>query len=116
MKNVKGLYGLVADANENTTARDVRNIFIWYDLFGFALSFQLLFIFAYLKNWGYAVTTFSTIFIVLIDTIIKEILAKDVKNYKKLKNELPLVKLWVIPLLAMALVTTASLLYIKFFI
>ena len=46
----------------------------------------------------------------------KELLEKDVKNYKRLKVELPLVKLWTIPLIVMAIATTATLVYLKLFV
>lgn len=116
MKKTKDLYKLVVEGNENVTVNDVKKVFIWYNLFAFALSFQLLFIFAYLNDWRYSVTMFSSVFIILVDAIVKELLDRDVKNYKRLNAELPLVKLWVIPLLVMAVATTSSLLYITFFI
>ena len=59
---------------------------------------------------------FSAVFIILVDAIIKEFLDRDVKNYKRLKSELPLVKLWVVPLIIMAIVKTATLIYVKLFI
>lgn len=116
MKKTKELYETVAAGNENTTVGDVRNIFVWYNLFAFSISFQLLFIISHLFDWRYSVTMFSSVFIILIDAIVKELLDKDVKNYKRLKAELPLVKLWAIPLMTMAVATTASLIYVKFFI
>ena len=116
MKKTNDLYKVVAAGNENVTVKDVKNVFVWYDLFAFSLSFQLLFIISHIFNWRYSVTMFSAIFIILVDAIIKELLDRDTKNYKRLKSELPLVKLWVIPLVAMAIVTTATLIYVKLFI
>lgn len=116
MKKTKDLYKTVAAGNENVTVKDVKNIFVWYDLFAFSISFQLLFIISHMFDWRYSVTMFSSVFIILIDAIVKELLDKDVKNYKRLKDELPLVKLWAIPLMTMAIATTASLIYIKLFI
>ena len=116
MKKTKDLFKTVAAGNENTTVGDVRKVFVWYNLFAFSVSFQLLFIIAHIFNWRYSVTMFSPVFIILIDAIVKELLDKDVKNYKRLKSELPLVKLWVIPLMAMAIVTSGTLIYLKLFI
>ena len=116
MKKTKELYKAVAAGNENTTVGDVRKVFVWYNLFAFSVSFQLLFIIAHIFNWRYSVTMFSPVFIILIDAIVKELLDKDVKNYKRLKVELPLVKLWTIPLIVMAIATTATLVYLKLFV
>ena len=116
MKKTKDLFKTVAAGNENVTVKDVKNIFVWYDLFAFSISFQLLFIISHLCDWRYSVTMFSAVFIILVDAIVKELLDKDVKNYKRLKSELPLVKLWVIPLMAMAIVTSGTLIYLKLFI
>lgn len=116
MGKKKGFYKEVAEGNENVAVKDVINILMWYDLFGFAISFQTLFMIAYSLGWRYSVTMFSTIFIILVDAIIKELLDKDAKNFQRLKKELPLVKLWTIPLLIMGIVITLSLLYITFFI
>ena len=116
MKKTKELYETVAAGNENVTVKDVKNIFVWYDLFAFSISFQLLFIISHLFDWRYSVTMFSPVFIILIDAIVKELLDKDVKNYKRLKVELPLVKLWTIPLIVMAIATTATLVYLKLFV
>lgn len=116
MKKTKELFEAVAAGNENVKVRDVKNVFVWYNLFAFSISFQLLFIISHMFNWRYSVTMFSAIFIILVDAVIKELLDRDVKNYKKLKAELPLVKLWVIPLMAMAIFTTGTLVYLKLFV
>lgn len=116
MKKTNDLYKVVAAGNENVTVKDVKNVFVWYNLFAFSLSFQLLFIISHIFDWRYSVTMFSAVFIILVDAIIKEFLDRDVKNYKRLKSELPLVKLWVVPLIIMAIVTTATLIYVKLFI
>ena len=113
MKNTNSLFNKVVKENEGITNIDVRKIFIWYDLLGFSVSFQLLFIFSYLCNWNYAVTTFSCVFIILVDSIIKELLEKNPKNFKRLKGELPLVKLWVFPLIFIAIVISFSLILNK---
>ena len=116
MKKTKELYEAVVAGNENVSVKNVRNVFVWYNLFAFSISFQLLFIISHMFDWRYSVTMFSSVFIILVDAIVKELLDKDVKNYKRLKAELPLVKLWVIPLMVMAIATTASLIYVKLFI
>ena len=116
MKKKKSFYVTVAEGNENIPVREVFNVLVWYDLLGFAVAFQTLFMLAYSIGWRYSVTMFSTLFIILVDAIVKELLDRDVKNFKRLKKELPLVKLWTIPLLIMGVVITLSLLYITFFI
>lgn len=116
MSNTKELFKKITNENSGITTADVKKIFVWYDLLGFGLSFQLLFIFSYICNWKYAITTLACVFIILVDSIVKEVLDKNPKNYIKLKNELPLVKLWSLPLITIAFISTLYLIMITFFV
>ena len=89
-------------------------MFIWYDLFSYALSFQLIFIFAYSANLNYATTMLSAVFILLMDTVLKNALEKDGNAYKKLSERMSLVKLWTIPLLILGVITTVSIIIVTF--
>ena len=113
-KKVSNLYSSVVAGNEGITERNVKNLFIWYDLFSYALSFQLIFIFAYSINMNYATTMLSAIFILIMDTVLKNVLEKDVKSYKRLAERMPLVKLWTVPLLILGVITTASIIIVTF--
>ena len=105
------LFDVVAEANEGVTRKDVRNLFIWYDLLSYALPFQLIFIFVYLGGSNYyPFTMLSVLFIFLMDAILKNSLERDSKNYHKFNKHIPLVKLWVVPLIMMGIATTAALL------
>lgn len=115
MSNTKEVLEKVTKENSGAKVSDVRKIFIWYDLLGFGLAFQLLFISSYICNWKYEITMFSTIFIILVDSIVKEILDKKPENYKKLKEELPLVKMWTIPLTLMAIILNLYLILTNLF-
>ena len=109
------LFETVADANDGVTRNDVRNLFIWYDLLSYALPFQLIFIFVYLVGSNYyPFTMLSVLFIFLMDAILKNSLERDSKNYHKFNKHIPLVKLWVIPLIVMGIVTTVALLITTF--
>ena len=109
------LFATVADANEGVTRKDVRNLFIWYDLLSYALPFQLIFIFVYLIGSNYyPFTMLSVLFIFLMDAILKNSLERDSKNFQKFNKHIPLVKLWVIPLIVMGIVTTVALLITTF--
>lgn len=113
-KKVQDMYSSVVAANDGITKKDVKNLFIWYDLFSYALSFQLIFIFAYSINVNYATTMLSALFILIMDTVLKNILEKDGTSYKRLANKVSLVKLWTIPLLILGIVTTASIIAVTF--
>lgn len=113
-KKVRDIYSSVVAGNEGITERNVKNLFIWYDLFSYALSFQLIFIFAYSINMNYATTMLSAIFILIMDTILKNVLEKDVKSYKRLAERMYLVKLWTVPLLILGVITTASIIIVTF--
>lgn len=115
MNSTKELYEKISKENVDVNVKDVKRMFLWYDLLGFGLSFQLLFISSYVCNWKYAITTFSCLFIILVDAMVKEVLDKDPKNYIKLKNELPLVKLWALPLVCIATISTAALIFVELF-
>ena len=109
------LYDSVVAANEGITRKDVRNLFIWYDLLSYALPFQIIFITVYLLGSNYfAYTMCSVFFIFIMDAIIKSSLEKDGKNFQKFNKHIPLVKLWVIPLLCMGAVTTVALIITTF--
>ena len=109
------LFETVADANDGVTRKDVRNLFIWYDLLSYALPFQLIFIFVYLVGSNYyPFTMLSVLFIFLMDAILKNSLERDSKNFHKFNKHIPLVKLWVIPLIVMGIVTTIALLITTF--
>lgn len=116
MSNTKELFEKVAKENSGIKKSDVKKVFFWYDMLGFSLAFQLLFIASYILEWKYVVTTFSCVFIILVDSIVKEVLDNKPKNYIKLKDELPLVKLWAIPLTFIAIVSTLYLILTTFFV
>lgn len=113
-KNKKNFYQEVADNNEGIEAKNVKSIFIWYDLLSFALSFQLIFIFAYSVGIDFAATMLSALFIIITDTVLKITLSRDSKNYEKLKSQMALVKLWTIPLLVLGIATLVSLIIVTF--
>ena len=109
------LFDSVVTANKGIERKDVRNLFIWYDLLSYALPFQLIFIFVYLIGSNYyPFTMCSVLFIFLMDSILKNSLERDGKNYEKFNKHIPLVKLWVIPLIIMGIVTTIALLITTF--
>lgn len=109
------LFDSVVSANNGITRKDVRNLFIWYDLLSYALPFQIIFILVYLVGSNYyPFTMCSVLFIFLMDSILKNSLERDGKNYQKFQKHIPLVKLWVIPLICMGTVTTIALLVTTF--
>lgn len=111
----KDLYEAVLKENDGITKEDVRNLFIWYDLLSYALPFQLIFIIIYLVGSNYYPCTMcSVLFIFLMDSILKNSLERDGKNYQKFNKHIPLVKLWVIPLICMGIVTTIALIITTF--
>ena len=104
------IYEKVISVNEGTTKDNIKSLFIWYDLFGFSLTFQLLFVFAYLMNLSnaYTATIFSVEAIIVVEEVIKNILAKDAKSFERLKKQLGLVKLWTVPLVFLGVLSTFS--------
>jgi hypothetical protein len=115
ISSTNDFYDGVASANEGISRKDVRSLFIWYDLLGYALPFQLIFILVYaLGSSSYAMTMFSVLFIFIVDSIIKNSLERDAKNFQKFYKYISLVKLWVIPLIIMGSVTTAALIVTTF--
>ena len=115
MASNKSLFDDVAEQNEGITRKDVRNLFIWYNLLSYALPFQLIFIFVYLIGSNYyPFTMCSVLFVFVMDSILKNSLERDGKNYQKFSKHIPLVKLWVIPLICMGAVTTIALLITTF--
>jgi hypothetical protein len=107
-------YEEVVAANDGITKKDVKKLFIWYDLLGYSLPFQLIFILVYAIGANkYWITMFSVIFIFIVDALLKSSLEKDGKNYVKFSKHISLVKLWVIPLVIMGILTTASLLAVN---
>ena len=110
----KSFYEEIADNNEGVEPKNVRSIFIWYDLLSFALSFQLIFIFTYSVGIDFAATMLSALFIILTDTFLKMFLTKDNKNYEKLKSQMALVKLWTIPLMVLGVATSIALIIVTF--
>lgn len=116
-KSSKEFYDSVAMANEGVTAKDVKQLFIWYDLLSYALPFQIIFIMIYAIGIGpryYAFTVLSVLGILVIDSTIKNILEKDATKFALFNKYISLVKLWAIPLLIMGICTTGALLYATF--
>lgn len=112
--NKKNFYQEIADNNNGVEAKNVKSIFIWYDLLSFALSFQLIFIFAYSVGIDFAATMLSALFIIVTDTLLKVFLTKDSKNFEKLNSQMALVKLWTVPLIVLGLATMVSLIVVTF--
>lgn len=115
-KNEKeDFFDSIVISNEGITRKNVTELFIWYDLLGYALPFQLIFIVLYMAGvFSYPITMVSVIFVLLVDSILKSSLEKDGKNYQKFSKHIALVKLWTIPLLIMGIVTTVALLLAAF--
>ena len=101
------LFSLIVNDNDGVTRKEVRNLFIWYDLLSYILPFQLILIFIYLSGSNYySYTMLSVLFVFFMDSILKNSLERDSKNYQKFNKHIPFVKLWVIPLVLMGIVTT----------
>lgn len=114
-KNENSFYAGVVEANEGIEVKDVKRLFLWYDLLSCLLPFQLIFIITYaLGSKYYSLTICSLFFILITDTGIKAALEKDGAKFVKLQKQIPLVKLWVIPLALMAIATTICLLGVTF--
>ncbi len=110
----KDFYQEIAEANEGVAAKNVKSIFLWYDLLSFSLAFQLFYVISSALKINFSATIFSAVAIVITDTMVKLFLMKDGKNYQKLKGQLALVKLWTIPLMALAAVVLIALVCITF--
>lgn len=109
-KSDNSFYQGVVEANEGIQVKDVKKIFLWYDLLSCLLPFQLIFILTYaLGSNQYLVTACSIFFILITDSTIKILLQNDGKRYVKFKKELVTVKIWVVPLAIMVLATVVSL-------
>ena len=109
------LFDSIVIDNKDISRKDVRNLFIWYNLLSYALPFQLIFIFVYLiGSKHYQFTLLSVLFIFFMDSVLKNSLERDTKNFDKFNKHIPLVKLLVIPLIAMGAATTVALILTKF--
>ena len=109
------LYDSVVSCNDGVTRKDVRNLFIWYDLLSYALPFQLIFIIIHFVGSDYyPFTICSVLFIFIMDSILKNSLERDGKNFLKFNKHIPLVKLWTIPLVVMGIATTVALIITEF--
>ena len=113
-KEKKNFYQEIAEENEGIEAKNVKNIFVWYDLFSFALSFQIIYIISASFGWNFSATIISAAFVILTDTILKLSLTKNGKNYEKLNSQLALVKLWTIPLMFLGVATIVALIIVTF--
>ncbi len=101
----------VAVANNGVSVADVKKVFVWYDLLGYALPFQLIFILiAKINVFYYPFTMLSVLFTLIIDSVLKNSLQRDGKNFEKFNKHMSLVKLWTIPLITMGTVTTVTVL------
>lgn len=108
-------YAEIVAVNEGINRKDVEKVFVWYDLLGCFLPFQIIFILVHALGSGqYAYTMFSALTIIIMDSILKNSLEKDGKNFEKFHQNIPLVKLWVIPLIVMGIVATVAMLMTKF--
>ena len=115
MAESSDLFENVASANDGISRKDVRNLFLWYDLFSCVLPFQLIFIIVYLTGTNYyPFTMCAVLFIFIMDAILKNSLERDGKNYSKFSKHIPLVKLWTIPLIIMGTLTTVALIITTF--
>lgn len=115
MAKANDLFDNIVTENDGITRKDVRNLFIWYDLLSYALPFQIIFII--IHQFGtkyYPFTILSVLFIFVMDAILKNSLERDGKNYNKFSKHIPLVKLWTIPLIVMGVATTVALLITNF--
>ena len=92
-------YEAVAEQHSEATVRKVKNIFWWYDIFSFALSFQLIYICTKLLPIKFSATMLSVIFILITDTLVKTTLTKDNEGYEKLQKQMGFVKLLTVPLM-----------------
>lgn len=113
-KEKKNFYQEIAEENEGIEAKNVKNIFVWYDLFSFALSFQLIYIISASMGWNFSTTLISAAFVIITDTALKLFLTKNGKNYEKLKSQLALIKLWTIPLIFLGIATMVALIIVTF--
>ena len=116
-KSSKKYYDSVAMYNEGVTAKDVKQLFIWYDLLSYVLPFQIIFIMIYAIGIGpkyYGFTVLSVFGILATDSTIKNILERDATKFALFNKYVSLVKLWAIPLLIMGICTTLALLYATF--
>ena len=114
-KNKNDLFDFVVKENDDVSRKDVKSVFIWYDLLSCALPFQLIFILVYLVGSNcYPFTMCSVLFVFVMDAILKNSLERDGKNYEKFSKHIPIIKLWTIPLIVMGVATTISLIMTTF--
>ncbi len=97
----KKMYEKVMKENKDATKKNIRGIFIWYELLAFLVTFQMIFLLAaFLRfNNTYFATLFAAEAIIVIEEVIRNILLKDASSYSRLRQQLGLIKLWVIPLI-----------------
>jgi len=111
----KDLFDTIVLANEGITRKNVRELFFWYDLFGCTLLFQIIFMCAYfLEFQHYSITMLSVLFVVVMDSILKNSLEKDAKNYQKFNKHISFVKLLTVPLIAIEIICTFALIITAF--
>ena len=111
----KDLFDSVVLANDGITKNNVRELFFWYDLFGCALLFQIIFICAYFLGFHhYSITMLSVLFVIVMDAILKNSLEKDGKNYQKFHKHISFIKLLTVPLIAIEIICTFALIVTAF--
>jgi len=107
---VNEIYDGVMAVNNGVTKKDIRKIFLWYDLLSYIIPFQLISILVYANDFkNYQFTVVSVLFIFVMDAIIRDALERDGKNYQKFKKYIPIVKLLAVPLIITGIITTAIL-------
>ena len=108
-------YNDVINANEGVTKKDINKVFLWYDLLAYALPFQAILMLMYFTGIEkYLYTAFSVITVILMDSIIKNSLQRNGKNFSKFQENISLVKLWAIPLSIMGMVVIFSIIVTNF--
>ena len=109
------LFDNIVNSTNGVSRKDVRNLFVWYNLLSYSLPFQLIFIFVYLSgSKHYSLTMFSVLFIIVMDAVLKNSLERDGRNFYKFNKYIPIVKLWTIPLIVMGVLTTILLVMMTF--
>lgn len=104
-------YEGIAAVNTGVSVADVKSLFIWYELLSYALPFQLIFIISVFLFGAssFPITMVSVLFIFLMDSILKNSMERDGKNFAKFNKHLALVKLWTLPLICMGAITSVAL-------
>ncbi len=101
-KSVQEVFNEVAVA-EGVEVKKVKNTFLWYDLLSSVLSFQILYIVSATTKMNFGMTLFSALCVLVMDSTIFSCLKKNPSSYQSLKNNVPLVKLWTVPLLILSI-------------